>query len=655
MVSRKKIWLAQQAVWRAKQGGRKSMPLAAGYLKSMVEADEALASESDVRIFNFSGADSTLGVIKEMFLDELPDVVGFSILGWNYNLFGRVSETYRQLKPDGWVMWGGTHAANQAERIFGSFSSVDIVVNGEGELCFLDIMRAYISGRSRHELDDIEGISFKMPDGRIKTTNPRPRIMDLNIIPSPFLTGAMPITNSSGDFLYDSALLETNRGCPYACAFCYWGGAIGQKIRSFSIDRLSEEIELLARSGAEDIVLCDANFGMLNADEEFLEICIKAREKYGFPKHIMTSWAKNKGKTFYGIVRRMKETGFHSSFNLALQSLSDPVLKDMGRKNMKVNEWEDLAEWLEKEGMDLYGELIWGCPGESYDSFLESYDALAKHVPHIATYPHMMLPNTTYTQKKREFGIVTWRGEEHDFELVLSHNTMSVADNRRMHRFLFWSRLLVEHLVFRNIWIPLRQLCGITQSQVLLDLDQWVNKHDDEVSATLRACRDQVVEALEPSSRLIEQGLEYIFTEPAFDPLIEDWWREDILPRIDEPKQQFFMNLLRYDWLTRPIYRRAARPSSINGDNGTRDHAREQPSELSLIEIGGEQHYVRENIEFDYDVPALLAKLKGGEKCDFSPQSTVLTFYYKTGFCSDMSLYHNAHNKAFFGTTQPGC
>ena len=50
----------------------------------------------------------------------------------------------------------------------------------------------------------------------------------------PFLTGAIPMVDAAGNFLYDVGMLETNRGCPYSCSFCYWGGATGQKVRSFS-------------------------------------------------------------------------------------------------------------------------------------------------------------------------------------------------------------------------------------------------------------------------------------------------------------------------------------------------------------------------------------------------------------------------------------
>lgn len=64
--------------------------------------------------------------------------------------------------------------------------------------------------------------------------------------------------------------------------------------------------------------------------------------------NIESSWAKHKGERFYKIVRKMKRAGLKGSFTLALQSLDDRALENMHRKNMKLNEFEDLARWLQQ-------------------------------------------------------------------------------------------------------------------------------------------------------------------------------------------------------------------------------------------------------------------------------------------------------------------
>ena len=632
-MSRKKVWLAQQAVWDITETGKESMPLACGYLKAAADADEVISSEMDIRIFNFGGGDTTFSMIQRMLLDEVPDIIGFSVFGWNPNIFSRVAETFHMLNPAGWVIFGGTHVTDQADRVM-KIHEVDVVVNGEGEVTFCELLRAYLGGFSVNELAHIDGISFKDPEGKITTTAPRDRIVDLEEIPSPFLSGAMEMVNENGEFKYDVALMETNRGCPYKCAFCFWGGAIGTKLRAFSLDRLREEIEFFARYDVCNIVLCDANFGMTKYDEQFVEIMVKAREKYHFPRSVVTSWAKNKGKAFYRIIRRMKETGFHSSFTLALQTLHEPALELMGRKNMKVNDWKDLASWLQKEGLNLYGEMIWGCPGETYESFIEGYDNLAESTSCIATYPHLMLPNTDYSKNREEFEFVTWRGGKDDFEYVLSHKTMPIDENRKMHRFLFWSRIMSEYTVLRHIWAPLRKLAGIKQSEVLLSLDHWFDLRNDPVSEGLRACRAKVVDFFDAYA--IEDGLHFIYGKKELDPLMYRWWDEEIVSRVPQHQKSFFTDLFRYEWQTRPIYDRYQKT------------VEELDGVLAEMSFDSQEYFIKD-VDFQYPMPALIPKIIRDEEVDFQPEPTTLRLHFKKGFSDYIS--NHEFNAQFVGKT----
>lgn len=215
---------------------------------------------------------------------------------WNYQTFGILADTYKQINPNGIVIFGGTHVANQASRVMSMFPEVDIIVNGEGEKIFRDIFSNYLDGRSKHHRNHINGISYIDENGQVITTEERARIDDLDLAPSPILTGAVDLTDDDGKFLYDVALMETNRGCPYRYSFCYWGGAVGQRVRAFSRNRLRVELATLAQLKVETIALCDTNFGLLPIDEEFVDDLIELREKYGYPYTLESSWTKNKSK-----------------------------------------------------------------------------------------------------------------------------------------------------------------------------------------------------------------------------------------------------------------------------------------------------------------------------------------------------------------------
>lgn len=609
-----------------------SMPLASAYIKATAMADPAVQAACDIQIHNFRGGTTNAAMANAIFSGELPDVLAFSVLGWNYRSFGALAATFKQLNPAGWVVFGGTHVSGQAERVFHMFPEVDVVVNGEGEITFRELLRRRIENTSARSLGGIAGISYRDEGGQVITNADRPRIDDLDIIPSPFLTNAIELTDADGNFRYDVALIETNRGCPHKCAFCYWGGAVGQKVRAFSMDRLRAELEIFGRLKVHTVVACDANFGLLKQDIEFVKALIETRERYGFPQALETSWAKNKSSTFYTIVKMLKDAGMRSSFTLALQTLSEGPLDIMNRRNMKVNEWEDLVTWLGQQGLDCYAELIWGAPGDTIESFMEGYDRLSKRVSRIAIYPLLLLPNTDYMARKEELGIKSVRGDQDDFEYVLAHNTMSFADNQRMQRFVFWARVVAENAVLRHSFAPLRHFAQLSQSQVLQNLDSWIATTSDPAAAPLRACLASAV----GGTGSYGGAIQYFYTDPAAKELLHRWWRESIRPLIPEEHVRMLDDVFRYDVLTQPIY-------CPDGNY------REQNLEMRIVQ--GKSRYVRTGVRLAYDVPAITAALRAEREVNSARSERVVDLYYLAGAESAVTSTNHEIVMHFMGQT----
>jgi radical SAM superfamily enzyme YgiQ (UPF0313 family) len=585
------------------------MPLASGYLKATADADSLVRDHCEIRVVNLRGGAPPAAVVNAVLEHGVPDVLACSVQGWSFRTLGALAETLRAINPDVWIVFGGPHVENQAERVFRLFPEVDIVANGEGEPIFADLLHARIDGAHRRDLGHVAGVSFRDRVGRVVTTTARPRIADLDEIPSPFLSGAIPLRDSTGTFPYDVALMETNRGCPYRCAFCYWGGAVGERIRSFSRARLRRELALFGAEQVETIVLCDANFGMQRRDLEFIEDLIDTRDRFGFPRALETSWTKNKSPVFYEIVDVMRREGLQSSFTLALQSLHPGALDGMARRNMRLNEWEELADWLRSEGLACYAELIWGAPGETPDTFLAGYDRLAEHVSRIAVYPLLVLPNTTYSSTREQHGLITVRGDHDDYEYVVSNRSISRTDNVFVQRFLFWARTIAENLYFRHIWHPLRQLAGISQSEVLLSLADWFDEVDDPVARELRFDGSHFAE-----SALIAKSIRALYADPRLSDLCRAWWTSAVVPRVPPSLRVFFTELYRYDEVTRPVYDPV-----------------DAPEPPTITNIDDEPHYVRE-VSMAVPVPEILARLDSGAPVDLGPDPVRLTIASRLGF-----------------------
>ena len=107
------------------------------------------------------------------------------------------------------------------------------------------------------------GIYFRKPGGGVTHTADRERISDLDIIPSPFLTG---LFDAYADVPGTAVTIETNRGCPYGCTFCDWGSATLSRIRKFDLQRVFDEIEWCAKTHMQGIGPADSNFGIFERD-----------------------------------------------------------------------------------------------------------------------------------------------------------------------------------------------------------------------------------------------------------------------------------------------------------------------------------------------------------------------------------------------------
>jgi radical SAM superfamily enzyme YgiQ (UPF0313 family) len=92
------------------------------------------------------------------------------VLGWNLRNFGLLAEMFKQLNAKGTVVFGGNHVAYQAERVFREFPWVDVVVSGEGELTFRELVHFLLSQPDDLAAISVPGLSIRREDGSVHTT-----------------------------------------------------------------------------------------------------------------------------------------------------------------------------------------------------------------------------------------------------------------------------------------------------------------------------------------------------------------------------------------------------------------------------------------------------------------------------------------------------
>lgn len=448
------------------------VPIASAYLVAYACQDPAI-TESFTFTFNFRHFNDPFEeVVREIIFGGMPDIVAFSCQGWSIRRADLLTQKLRQISPTITIVYGGNHVSHQGEAFFRERPYVNVLVNGEGEITFYEFLLAYLRTPGRSDLSPITGLSYSVSSGHVITTGPRERIKDPSIIPSPYLNGVLCVTPEN----CTTALLETNRGCPYACSFCYWGGTIGQKIHLFQMDRLKEEMLWLAKRHIDSWYICDANFGILPRDEELADYAIRLHEEYGFPKTFNTNWAKNSNQRIITTCARLNHAGIHSAYSLSLQSTTPKALQLANRANMKINRIEEIATLCREHDVVPRGELIWGLPGESYAEFLRSYDDLAEHTDSLHVYPHYLLPNTEYTSKVDEYKIVGAQAEfDTDYSYCVEHMNMTHAEFIKGLKFIVSNNIMkIGSIFFRLYPRVAKRVAGIRYAHTIEAFGKWI-------------------------------------------------------------------------------------------------------------------------------------------------------------------------------------
>ena len=298
------------------------------------------------------------------------DILLCSCYVWNWEVTKQLAKKVKATNPNCLIIFGGPQVPNRTENFFEENPFVDIIVHGEGEIVLENILTAYIKDKDFSKINGIETKDYRTP--------PNPRIKDVNILPSPYLTNLiLNLVEQKTDIKYIAAW-ETNRGCPYPCTFCDWGSLTNSKVTNWSEEQLLKEIDWFAQNHITYIDCCDANFGIFQ--ERDYRIASKLKEvalKTGYPEKFRAAWAKFASEKIIPIAKQLQEGKVLKAVSLALQSLDEETLEIVKRANIKFDNFSELTETFRKNKIPTYTELIMGLPGETLESWKKGLEILA--------------------------------------------------------------------------------------------------------------------------------------------------------------------------------------------------------------------------------------------------------------------------------------
>ena len=183
---------------------------------------------------------------------------------------------------------------------------------------------------------------------------------------------------------------------------------------------------------------------------------------------------------------------------MSFQSLNAKTLEAVGRINMRIDNFKELLQQYNNEGIPTYTEIILGLPNETYDTFCEGLDILLENGQHssINVYNCEVFPNSMMGDKKYKelYGIKSVRIQvalphsvpddndvrEYD-EIIIGTNAMSVADWKKSCLFS-WAVQCFHCLgLTQQISIFARHESGISYKQFYRDLIDYGDKNPGSI------------------------------------------------------------------------------------------------------------------------------------------------------------------------------
>jgi len=301
-------------------------------------------------------------------------IVGFTSVFQQHIASLAVARRLKEVRPGIRIVFGGANCEGEMGREnLQQFDFLDVVVSGEGERAFAQIVGDYHSGRSTSRNQPGVYQRTVAPDlVTFGTPAPAAGGMAMDDLPWPDYGEYMEQATQAGIRMDRIRLLfESSRGCwwgeKHHCTFCGLNGST-MKFRSKSPDRCLEELRWLyerfgvPRFSAADNIL----------DPRYLETFVPALAAAGLPLELFYEVKANLKKHH---LRLLRDAGV-TSLQPGIESLSSQVLTLM-RKGVTALQNIQTLKWCKEFGIEVAWNLLWGFPGEH----LAAYEEIARLLP----------------------------------------------------------------------------------------------------------------------------------------------------------------------------------------------------------------------------------------------------------------------------------
>lgn len=344
-------------------------PLGMLYIATMLEKDGYEVSLLDQGAKGYSINETVKWVKKEN-----PDVVGFSTLASSGRTAALTAREVKKEIPEAKVVFGNYYATFNAERIMQKYPWVDIIVQSEGEMTTLELVRSLKNGE---KLKNVLGLTFREKE-KIVSTPARTLIKDVDslLFPDRELLDIDYHSEIAGAITAPEKFTTvlSSRGCPFRCRFCGCQRFARGVWRARSAKNTVEELCLISSMGYKQFLFVDDSFTL--KPKRVIDICRDIRKE-----KIDMDWTceGRVDSVSYEMMREMVKAGCKIMY-FGIESANQRIL-DYYNKRITPQQSEKAVKTARKAGMNaIIASFIVGAPTETREE-IENTLRFAQKLP----------------------------------------------------------------------------------------------------------------------------------------------------------------------------------------------------------------------------------------------------------------------------------
>ena len=301
--------------------------------------------------------------------------VGFTIYGSSYLVSSHLAKRINEKNSSIIIIFGGPDVSRSRRglEIISDNMYVDYIVDGEGEITLLEIVRRIKAGET---VEGCPGVFYRKGD-TIADGGERELIKDLDLLPFPDFTDF--------DFsMYREPFqipIASSRGCINRCIYCderaFW-----KRFRSRSGESLFREVSLQLKKYPH-VFFFEFHDSLINGN-------IKELEKFcdsviaGGLKIKWSAQAVIRKEMTYDFLVKLRKSGC-VSLSYGLESASSALMSRVGKNFARNADVERIIRDGYRAGVCSNLNFMFGLPGETEDEFNETLDFLEKNKKYITS------------------------------------------------------------------------------------------------------------------------------------------------------------------------------------------------------------------------------------------------------------------------------